>query len=106
MSIGQKINEVVNVDDLIFLFTDTQNILDLAGLFRSECALFEEEADSTGLLGVKLTRLEDGRNFTMKCGLIEHIITEIGVDTERVKMKSTPADRKPFVKDAKGAPCE
>ena len=41
-----------------------------------------------------------------KCGLIERIISVLGLDMTGSKMKSTPSERKPLVKDTDGPPCE
>ena len=68
--------------------------------------LLEEEGNAAGFLGVKLTRLEDGRISITQCGFIDRIITLLGFDGNGVMMKSTPADRKPLVKDTHGSPCE
>ncbi len=78
----------------------------MAKALRKEDVLLEEEGDAAGFLGVKLLRLDNGRISMMQCGLIDRIITALGLDGDGVKMKSTPANRKPLVKDADRTPCE
>ncbi|KAL7460733.1 hypothetical protein ACHAXS_001177 [Conticribra weissflogii] len=104
--ISDKVICVVYVDDLLFWSMEDQPIYDLAEALRNEDVLLEEEGDAAGFLGVKLTRLPDGRISMTQCGLIDRIITSLGLDGDGVKMKSTPAERKPLVKDSDGALCE
>lgn len=104
--IGEKVISVIYVDDLLFWSTEEQHILDVADLLRENGVLLEEEGDAAGFLGVKLTRLSDGRIAMTQCGLTDRVIAALGLHGDGVKMKSTPADRKPLVKDEHGPPSE
>ncbi len=105
--IGVKVICVVYVDDLLFWSTTNQNIIDLANLLREEGVELEEEGDAAGFLGVKLERDADGRRLRMtQCGLIDRVISALDLDDPSTKLKATPADRKPLVKDADGPPSD
>ncbi|KAL7460298.1 hypothetical protein ACHAXS_001818, partial [Conticribra weissflogii] len=72
-----------------------------------KAACVEEEGDAAGFLGVKLERDADGRRLRMtQCGLIDRVISALDLDDPSTKLKATPADRKPLVKDADGPPSD
>lgn len=100
--ISEKVICVVYGDDFLFWSTDKKYIYNLAEALRKEDVLLEEEGNAARFLGVKLTQLIDRHISMTQCGLINQIITALGLDGNGVKMKSTPADQKPLIKDANG----
>lgn len=97
---------VVYVDNLLFWSAEESHINSLGEELRTLGVLLEEEGNAAGFLGVQLTHLADGRISMTQCGLIERIITVLGMDEPGVKMKATLAERKPLVKDSDGAASE
>ena len=103
--IGEKVICVVYVDDLLFWSTEEDHIVSLAEALRLEGVDLEEEGDAAGFLGVKLEREQDtGRIRMTQTGLIDRVITALGLDEISVKMKTAPAERRPLIKDADGDP--
>jgi hypothetical protein len=63
----------------------------------------EQEDNAAGFLGVTLDHDASSGLLKMKqMGLIQRVITALGLDDEYAKGKHTPAESKPLVKDADG----
>ena len=70
---------------------------------RDEEIELEEEGDAAGLLGVQLRRDETTGHIHMtQEGLTKRIIEALGLDMDLSNAKSTPAERKPLIKDENG----
>jgi hypothetical protein len=70
-----------------------------------EDMLLEKEGDAAGFLAVDLKK-ENGKVIMTQTGLIDRIITSLGLDGAEYHPKATPADHKPLVRDADGLPSE
>jgi hypothetical protein len=96
---------IVYVDDLIFWSRDVANINRVAIELCKLGVALEEEDDAAGFLGVKLERDSSTGLLEMKqTGLIGRVIEALGLDNGYAHTKRTPAETKPLVKDADGAP--
>ena len=97
----KKMACVAWVDDQIYFAfneTDIQAVLD--GMEKDFD--LHRESDVAGFLGIDLKKNEDGTIELLQTGLIDRIITALGLDES--KHKDTPTDVKPLGKDEKGEP--
>jgi hypothetical protein len=63
----------------------------------------EQDDDAAGFLGVTLDcNVSSGLLEMKQMGLIQRVITALGLDDGYAKGKHTPAESKPLVKDADG----
>jgi hypothetical protein len=103
--VGPDVMCIVYVDDLIFWSRDVANINRVAIELCKLGVALEEEDDAAGFLGVKLERDSSTGLLEMKqTGLIGRVIEALGLDDGYAHTKHTPAETKPLVKDADGAP--
>ena len=103
--IGDKVICIVYVDDLIFWAKDEADIDSVATSLRDLGCDIEQESDAAGFLGVSLERDSTTDLIEMRQdGLIDRIIEALGLDDGMAKVKWTPADGNPLVKDEDGEP--
>ena len=103
--VGTDVMCIVYVDDLIFWSRDVANIDRVAMDLCKLGVALEQEDDAAGFLGVKLERDSSTGLLEMKqTGLIERVVEALGLDDGYARGKHTPAETKPLVKDADGAP--
>jgi hypothetical protein len=96
---------IVYVDDFIFWSRDVANIDRVAMELCKLGVLLEQEDDAAGFLGVKMERDSSTGLLEMKqTGLIGRVVEALGLDDGYARVKHTPAETKPLVKDADGAP--
>lgn len=103
--IGDKVICIVYVDDLLFWAKDESDIDSVATSLRDLGCDLEQESDAAGFLGVSLERDSDTDLIEMRQdGLIDRVIESLGLDDGMAKVKWTPADGNPLVKDEDGEP--
>ncbi|KAL7489424.1 hypothetical protein ACHAW6_015024 [Cyclotella cf. meneghiniana] len=102
--VGEKFMAVVFVDDILFWSTDQAYINELGSKLCTEGLLLEQEDDSAGFLGVKMTKTEDGHIEMKQTGLIDRIVEALGLDSKMVTPKWTPAEATPLMRDEDGEP--
>jgi transposase InsO family protein len=111
MFIGEKVIAVAYVDDILFWARDDEDITTKMAELRSKGLLLEKESSAAGFLGVDIKVLEkDGsgkptRMELTQTGLIDRIITNLGLDGAEHYGKFTPAEATPLTRDAGGAEC-
>ena len=109
--IGEKVIAVAYVDDILFWAKDEADITNVMIKLRENGLLLEKESDAAGFLGVDIQVLEkdaNGRATKLELtqtGLIDRIITNLGLDGGHEGNKAVPAGPKPLPKDADGDPC-
>lgn len=109
--IGDKVIAVAYVDDILFWARDDNDITTKMTELRAKGLLLEKESSAAGFLGVDINVLEkDGsgkptRMELTQTGLIDRIITNLGLDGAEHYPKATPADTTPLTRDADGAEC-
>lgn len=92
---------VVYVDDCLFFSPTEQGIDDIFVKMRRSELDFNKESDVAGFLGVLLTTREDGSIELTQTGLIDRIISAMGLDAANIVM--TPAEYGGLPKDLQGA---
>mmetsp|Transcript_4163 Transcript_4163/g.6401 ORF Transcript_4163/g.6401 Transcript_4163/m.6401 type:complete len:708 (-) Transcript_4163:225-2348(-) len=109
--IGEKVVAVCYVDDILFLAKDEADIEKLMVELRNTGLLLEKESSAAGFLGVDIKPLKmdsDGNAIELEltqCGLIDRIITNMGLDSKD-HGKATPTESKgPLTRDLDGEPC-
>ncbi len=103
--VGPNVMCIVYVDDLIFWSRDEAHIDNVAMELCKLGVLLEQETDAAGFLGVKLNRDKNTELMEMtQTGLIDRVIEALGLDDGYARAKHTPAEIRPLVKDADGAP--
>ena len=106
--IGDKVVAVTFVDDCLFWAKDEKDINALLVRLRSDeehGLLLEKEGDAAGFLGVDLKK-KNGQVEMTQTGLIDRIITALGLEGGQHHPKLTPASSKPLVRDTDGAAAE
>ncbi len=101
--IGPNVICVVYVNNLIFWSKEVP----LINPFAMELCKFgvdlEQEDNAAGFLGVRLDPdASSGLLEKKQTGLIQRVISALGLDDGYAKRKHTPAESKPLVKDAEG----
>ena len=100
------------VDDILFWSRDENDITELMVTLRGAGLMLEKESTAAGFLGVDIKVLaadKDGRTTKMELtqtGLIDRIITNLGLDDKNQYGKFTPAEAKPLTKDPEGDECQ
>ncbi len=109
--IGPKVIAVAYVDDILFFAKDEADIEKLMVDLRETGLLLEKESSAAGFLGVdiKPTKFNAAGEATelelTQCGLIDRIITNLGLD-DKDYSKATPVESsKPLTRDKDGDPC-
>ncbi|KAL7466090.1 hypothetical protein ACHAXS_006386 [Conticribra weissflogii] len=92
---SDKVIYMVHINDLLFMLADRQHIYEMAEKLQADDVLLDEEGDPAGLLEVKLTCLDDDRISMIQYGLIDHIVTAFGLNSDG-----------PIVKNTNGAFCK
>ena len=101
--VGDKVIAIQYVDDLLFWSRDEKDIYDLAMALRNEGVDLEEESDAAGFLGVSLIRDPDTNLLEMRQdGLIDRVLSALGLDDGMATPKYTPSDGTPLVRDEDG----
>ena len=103
--VGDKVMQVLYVDDLLLWPTANQHIIDLGNELNEVGVDLEEEDDVAGFLGVKLTKTPGGSMVMTQYGLTDRIIEAMGLDKENPTPKRTPCLKAPLHKDVDGDPC-
>jgi len=106
--IGDKVVAVTFVDDCLFWAKDEKDINELLVRLRSDeehGLLLEKEGDAAGFLGVDLKK-KNGQVEMTQTGLIDRIITALGLEGGGHYPKATPASHKPLVRDTDGVAAE
>ena len=67
--IGNRVMAVAFVDDILFWSTDQAYINKLGSKLRKDGLLLEQEDNSAGFLGIKMTKMEDGLIKMKQTGL-------------------------------------
>ena len=62
----------------------------------------EEEDDAAGFLGVRMEKAQGGVLELKQDGLIDRILTAIGLNDGMAKCKYTPSESRPLTKDPDG----
>ena len=103
--IGPDVMCIVYVDDLIFWSRDVAKI-DKVGMELCKLGVaLEQEDNAAGFLGVSMERDSSTGLLELKqTGLIERVVEALGLDDGYARVKHTPAETKPLVKDVDGAP--
>ena len=103
--VGPDVMCIVYVNDLIFWSRDVANIDRVAMDLCKLGVALEQEENAAGLLGVSMERDSTTGLLEMKqTGLIGRVIEALGLDDGYARVKHTPAETKPLVKDVDGAP--
>jgi hypothetical protein len=101
--IGPNVIYVVYVDNLIFWSKELPLINRVAMELCELGVDLEQEDNAAGFLGVTLDcDASSGLLEMRQTGLIQRVITALGLDDGYAKGKHTPAESKPLVKDADG----
>ena len=95
---------ITYVDDILIFARSNEIINKMIKDLRSEGAQLEKEEDVAGFLGVKIDRNDELGTITMtQTGLIDRIITAMGLDD--ANCKETPATCSTLPKDKDGEEC-
>jgi len=106
--VGPKVIAVAYVDDILFFAKEESDMEDLMESLRAKGLMLEKESTAAGFLGIdlKVTKTDSqGRATEMELtqtGLIDRIITNLGLDQKTDYGKFTPADAKPLTRDPDG----
>ena len=109
--IGEKIVAVAYVDDILFFSKDEADISKLMVDLRDTGLMLEKEDSAAGFLGVDIRATKTDANGKAteleltQCGLIDRIITNLGLDNKDYAKRTPVGSEGPLVKDADGAPC-
>ena len=88
------------VDDLLFWAKYEAYITQVALILRYKGVDVEQEYGAAGFLGVKIEcDAETGLIKMLQDGLIDSLIAQLVIDEGYFKVKCTPANAKPLVKD-------
>eukprot|EP00804_Cyclotella_cryptica_P023030 CCRYP_000303-RA/>CCRYP_000303-RA protein AED:0.39 eAED:-0.26 QI:0/-1/0/1/-1/0/1/0/408 len=103
--IGKKVVCICYVDNLIFWAMDEADIDTLLNQLIAAGVSLEQESDASGFLGVRMeTDQATGMMEMKQTGLTDQVIETLGLDLRPTSGKFTPAEAKPFFKDADGEP--
>lgn len=94
---------VTYVDDCLFFATHNDDITEMIQRLHDADMELNKEDDVAGFLGVKMDRKEDGSIELLQLGLVDCIISAVGL--EGSKSKETPAILGALPKDENGEPC-
>ena len=109
--LGPSVVALCYVDDILFFAKEDEEIEKLMISLRKTGLMLEKETSAAGFLGVDIqpTKFDTDGNVTelelTQCGLIDRIITNLGLDGKDY-VKYTPVDSAgPLTKDVDGEPC-
>ena len=112
MFVGEKVIAVAYVDDILFWSAKQTDIHDVMVQLRNEGLLLEKESSAAGFLGVDIKVLGadvEGKPTKLELtqtGLIDRIITNLGLDGKDSHLKWTPAITEPLTKNPDGEECQ
>jgi Reverse transcriptase (RNA-dependent DNA polymerase) len=101
--IHERVICITYVDDCVFFAPNSADIDAMIDGLRAADMELNKEDDVAGFLGVKMNRSETGSIELLQTGLIDRIITAMGL--EGAAPKKTPATVTPLPKDADGDDC-
>ena len=101
---GENCIVITYVDDCLFFSKDIKEIDRVIDQLRKQGMTLNKEEDVAGFLGINITRLESGDIEMTQQGLIDRIITTLGLDDANPKY--TPATIMPLAKDTEGEDSE
>jgi len=93
---------LVYVDDCILFAPDRNKTLQMIEILRDSDLNMELEQDMVGFLGFLINKTSDGKLEMLQTGLIDRIISVLGIDGGNEK--ETPAKQKPLVAEKEGEP--
>jgi hypothetical protein len=103
--IGNIVNAVMYVDDILMWSTHEDHIYTLGDLLRAEGVDLEEEDDAAGFLGAKLVKdSKTGQMIMTQEGLINRVIEALSLDVDHSTQQKTPCLKTPLTKDLDGDP--
>ena len=101
--IGEKVMAIIYVDKILFWSVEFSEIHDKAMKLREQGVDLEQEDDTADFLGVNLGYDETTGMMEIKqVGLIDHVIDTLGLDNGMAKVRFTPAESTPLLKDTSG----
>ena len=89
LSPGDKVIVSVYVGNILMRCTEDQHMVDLGKLLNKEGSDLEEENDTAGFIGVKLTKTAGGLMIITQGGLIDRSIEAMGLDVDLSTPQST-----------------
>ena len=99
---GPTVICICYVDDLLFWARDPADIDRLAISLIEAGVDLEEEDDAAGFLGVHMEKARGGTLELKQDGLIDRILTALGLNDGMAKCKHTPSESRPLTKDPDG----
>jgi hypothetical protein len=103
--IGSDVIVVVYVDDLLIYAKSEKSIDRLIADLKEDGIWIHKEDSAAGFLGVDISRSQDCLTLTQS-GLIQRIISALGLHSPYSTSKDTPAERNPLPKDSNGTPAD
>jgi len=94
--VGEKVVAITFVDDTLFWAKDEKDLTSVMVALRNAKEyglLLENEGDAAGFLGVDLKK-ENGQIVMTQTGLIDRIISALGLEGGDIRPKLTPAEHK------------
>jgi hypothetical protein len=103
--IGKTVIVAVYVNDLLIYSRDGTHIDALIQNLKRDGIWIRKEDSAAGFLGVDIKR-EQGQITLTQTGLIDRVITALGLHADFSKKKDTTAETTPLPKDASGSPAD
>ena len=103
--IGPDMVVIVYVDDLLIYSKHEDSIDRLIGDLKRDGIWIRKEDSAAGFLGVDIQSTPNGITLT-QAGLIDRIISALGLHAKYSTNKDTPADTSPLPKDSNGTPAD
>jgi hypothetical protein len=97
--IGHDVIVIVYVDDILLYAMTDESIDALITKLQSDFQIHKEDS-AAGFLGVDIQSTTGGCLTLTQTGLMERIITALGLHADYSKDKDTPAEAAPLPKDA------
>jgi hypothetical protein len=104
--IGSNIIVIVYVDDLLIYSKTDAPIDDLIAKLKSDGIWIRKEDSAAGFLGVDMKENPDGSLTLTQTGLIDRVISALGLHASYSSKKDTPAETSPLPKDSAGEPAD
>ena len=103
---GSNLVVIVYVDDLLIYSRSDTAIDDLITKLKEDNIWIRKEDSTAGFLGVDMKEGPDGSLTLTQTGLIDRIISALGLHSSYSTKKDTPAETAPLPKDANGEPAD